>query len=90
MSNDIEVIGPEQFGIFLNFGVVRQFVSIRTGLPFELRFKISFEERSGKWHHGSFSGEQDGLCYERLYAPSKDCTCIKACQEKLENFLGKK
>lgn len=77
--SSIDVVGPTRMGHFIVFGVVRQFPRLR------LKFKIMFEERANKWHHTSFDEAQEGLCYERLYAPTKDCACIRECKERLKN-----
>jgi len=80
----IEVFGPTREGQMVVFGVVKSHTDFLTGKLLRLRFKVSFEERNNRWHHTSFREWQDGLCKERLYAPTEDCSCIRACKEKLK------
>lgn len=65
--------------------MIRYLKKKKDGKPLVLVFKISIDERTNKWHHTNLLRTgQDGLCYERLYIPRRDCACIRKCKERLK------
>ena len=86
----IEVIGPYKTPTGFRFGVRRDLQNFGTKKAFALKFEIKYDRRTLKWHHTSIGPQKDSLCRERLFAPTKDCLCIRECKKKMEgNWLTK-